>query len=111
MVECRIGTCIWSLDGVLSLREVDTSPLAWLEFMFFKKRIADSETAHTPRPERPKVRATWNGVLYVDAKELFESEVGQRALREAEELERRLRGQPSAGGVAPTASTRPRTGD
>jgi len=79
--------------------------------MFFRKRIADSQAARTPRPERPKVRATWNGVLYVNEKELFESEVGQRALREAEELERRLRGQSSTGGVAPTASDRPPTGD
>ena len=79
--------------------------------MFFRKRIADSQAARTPRPERPKVRATWNGVLYVDQQEPFESEVGQRALREAEELERRLRGKPSTGGVAPTAPTRPPAGD
>ena len=86
-------------------------PLAWPEFMFFKKRTADSQTSRTPRPERPRVRATWNGVLYVDQQEPFESEVGQRALREAEELERRLRGKPSIGDVAPTASDRPHTGD
>ena len=110
-VECRIGTCIWSIDGVLSLREVDTSPLPWLEFMFFKKRIADSETARTPRPERLKVHVSWGGVFTLVEARLFETEVGQRVLREAEELERRLRGKPSTKVVATATSDRPPCGD
>ena len=86
-------------------------PLAWLEFMYFRKRTADSQTARPPRPERLKVHVSWGGVFTLVEERLFETEVGQRVLREADELERRLRGKPSAGGVAPTASDRPPTGD
>ena len=87
------------------------APLAWPEFMFFRKRTADSQAAPTTRRERLKIHVSWGGVVTLVEEKLFETEVGQRALREAEELEKRLRGQPSAGGVAPTASTRPPTGD
>ena len=70
--------------------------------MFFKKRAADQTTARDSKqlrpdsaepPETPKVRATWNGVLYVDERELFESKAGVKALAEAEALEKRLRKQ------------------
>ena len=79
--------------------------------MFFRKRIADSQAAPTTRPERPTVHVSWGGVFSVDEKELFESEVGQRVLREAEELEKRLRGKPSKGVVARTAPDRTPAGD
>lgn len=68
--------------------------------MFFKRRTADLSSARDTEqvksdpeepPDPPKVRATWNGVLYVDERELFESKVGVKALAEAEELEKRLR--------------------
>ena len=87
------------------------APLAWPEFMFFRKRIGDSQAAHTPRKKRRKVHVSWGGVVTLDEKQLFESEVGRRILREAEELEKRLRRKPSTGDVAPTASDRPPTGD
>lgn len=79
--------------------------------MFFRKRTADSQAATTTRRERPTVHVSWFGVFSVDEKELFESEVGQRALREAEKLEKRLRGKPSKGAVAPTAPDRTPAGD
>ena len=109
--QCRIGACIWSLDGVSSLCGVDMSPLAWPEFMFFEKRTADSQTARPPRPERLKVHVSWGGVFTLVEERLFETEVGQRVLREAEELERRLRGKPSTKVVATATSDRPPCGD
>ena len=69
------------------------------------------ETDDKPPPQRPTVHVSWSGVFSVDEKELFESEVGQRILREAEELEKRLRGKPSTGAVAPTAPDRTPAGD
>lgn len=85
--------------------------LAWLGFKSFRKRIADSEAAPTTRRERRKVHVSWGGVVTLDEKQLFEPEVGRRILREAEELEKRLRRKPSTGDVAPTESDRPPTGD
>ena len=86
-------------------------PIAWLESMFFKKRTADSQAAPTTRKKRRKVHVSWGGVVTLDEKQLFEPEFGRRILREAEELEKRLRRKPSTGDVAPTASDRPPTGD
>ena len=110
--QCRIGACIWSLDGVSSLCRVDTVPSCLARIHVLQKtnrRFADCSPP--PRPERLKVHVSWGGVFTLVEERLFETEVGQRVLREADELERRLRGKPSAGGVAPTASDRPPTGD
>ena len=58
--------------------------------MFFKKRTANRPTVRGTRQERPKVHTTRGGVVYVDVNELFESEFGQKALRELEEVTKRL---------------------
>lgn len=96
----KIRAYIYDLGRVGPRHRANDTSLASLEHMFFKKRTADQSTARDSKqlrpdsaepPETPKVRATWNGVLYVDERELFESKAGMRALAEAEALEERLR--------------------
>lgn len=70
---------------------MDAAPTASPEHRFFKKRTADRPASPGARQERPKVRATWGGVSYVDVNELFESEVGQQAIRDLEKVSKRLR--------------------
>lgn len=77
MVEYRKGTG-------------DNTSIASLEHMSFKARTADRPTVRGARQERPKVHTTRGGVVYVDVNELFESEVGQKALRDLEEITKRL---------------------
>ena len=92
----KVRARTYNRDIVLSRCEADDTSLASLVDMFFKRRTADRSTARDPkqvksgRLKTPKVHATWNGVLWVDVQELFESEAGEEALREAEELEKRL---------------------
>ena len=69
---------------------MDAAPIASPGHMFSKKRTADQRTSPGARQERPKVRTTWGGVVYVDVNELFESEVGQRALQDLERITKRL---------------------
>lgn len=98
----KIRACIYDRGRVWSRHEAGDTSLASLEHMFFKKRAADQSTPRDSKqlgpdsaepPETPKVRATWNGVLYVDEREMFESKAGVKALAEAEALEKRLRKQ------------------
>ena len=60
------------------------------EHVFFKKRTADQPASPGARQGQPKVRTTWGGVVYVDVNELFESEVGQQAIRDLERVTKRL---------------------
>ena len=69
---------------------VDVALTASPEHVFFNKRTADQPASPGARQERPKVRATWAGVVYVDVNELFESEVGQKAIRDLEKITKRL---------------------
>ena len=96
----KIRACICDLGSVSSLFEVDAAPIASPEHMFFKKRTADQPTSPDARQERPKVHTTWGGVVYVDVNELFESEVGQRSLRDLEKITKRLGLDRSADGSA-----------
>lgn len=82
--------CIYRLGRVSSRHEADNTSIASLEHMFFKARTAGRPTARGARQERPKVHTTRGGVVYVDVNELFESEVGQKALRDLEEITKRL---------------------
>ena len=58
--------------------------------MPFKARTADRPTGRGAKQERPKVHTTRGGVVYVDVNELFESEVGQKAIRDLEKITKRL---------------------
>ena len=69
---------------------VGTSCIVQARPMFFKRRNAEKPTAPATRQKRPQVHVTSAGVFWVDVRELFESEVGQESLREAEELAKRL---------------------
>lgn len=72
--------------------------------MFFKRRNAEKPTGPATKQKRPQVHVTSAGVFWVDVRELFESEVGQESLREAEELAKRLGfDRPTADSKADTA--------
>lgn len=80
--------------------------------MFFKRRNAEKPTAPATRQKRPQVHVTSAGVFWVDVRELFESEVGQESLREAEELAKRLGfDRATVDSKAVTAPSRVSTGD
>lgn len=96
----KVRACIYDIGSVSSLYEVDAAPIASPVHMFSKKRTADQRTSPGARQERPKVHTTWGGVVYVDVNELFESEVGQRALRDLERITKRLGLDRSADGSA-----------
>ena len=68
---------------------MDAAPTASPEHVFFNKRTADQPASPGARQERPKVRTIWGGVVYVGVNELFESEVGQKAIRDLEKITKR----------------------
>jgi len=84
------------------LYEVDAASIASPGHMFINKRTADQPTSPGARQERPKVHTTWGEVVYVDVNELFESEVGQRALWDLEKITKRLGlDRPADGSASP----------
>lgn len=95
--NAKIRARTYNRDIVSSRCEADDTSLASLVDMFFKRRTADRSTGHNTmqvkpdRVETPRVHARPNGVLYLDAEDLRDSQAGEDALHEAAALEERLR--------------------